>query len=51
MTDDDGDPASTSAPDDNAHGTRPLRYEQLLVGGKADVYEPMAAERGNNAKK
>jgi hypothetical protein len=34
--------------DDDAHGTRPLRYEQLLIGREAGAYEPMAAGRGNN---
>jgi hypothetical protein len=34
--------------DNDAYGTRPLCYEQLLVGRKASAYEPMAAERGND---
>jgi hypothetical protein len=35
-------------PDNNAHGTRPLCYKQLLVGRKAGVYKPMAVGRGND---
>ena len=35
-------------PDDNAHGTRPLRYEQLLVGRMAGVSEK---DNNNNNNK
>jgi hypothetical protein len=38
-------------PDNDAHGTRPLRYEQLLVGRKAGVYEPMAAGGGTTHRR
>ncbi|KAF8225296.1 hypothetical protein L208DRAFT_429947 [Tricholoma matsutake] len=37
-------------PDDDTHSTRPLHYEQLLIGRKAGAYEPAPAGRGNNAK-
>jgi hypothetical protein len=34
--------------DDDAHGTRPLCYKQLLIGRKAGAYKPIAVGRGNN---
>ena len=47
---DDDNLAPAPTQDDNAHGTRPLRHEQLLVGGRL-VRTSQRQRGGNDAEK